>query len=146
MKITRLFFVPLFVVAACEAPQTTPARDTLAAADAEFNEAAFDTIQWPADNAALARGAVVWKIGCAQCHGLEGRGDARFVNERGDTLRPPSFVAADWRLAQNLAAIRRKIFDGNAQGMPHWGSRRMAYRDIDAVAQYIALGIHAGKP
>ena len=151
MKLTHLVLFSLIGLAACnETPQTSagsePARDTLAVANAEFDEAVFDTIQWPSDSAAVVRGAVVWKIGCAQCHGLEGRGDAHFVNERGDTLKPPSFVAADWKLAQNPAAIRRKVYVGNTQGMPHWGLRRMALRDIDAVAQYIALRIHPGNP
>jgi mono/diheme cytochrome c family protein len=151
MKPTRLFLFSLILLAACnEPPQASsgsaPVQDTLAVANAQFDETVFDTIQWPSDSAAVVRGAAVWKIGCAQCHGLEGRGDARFVNEKGDTLKPPSFVAADWELAQNPAGIRRKVYVGNTQGMPHWGLRRMALRDMDAVAQYIVLRLHTGNP
>jgi mono/diheme cytochrome c family protein len=121
------------------APRTAAptARDTLAAAEARFDRTLFDTIQWSSAGAAAERGAFVWRVGCMQCHGPEGRGDAKFVNEQGDTLRPPSFVAADWTLAHNPDGIRHKVFIGNMQGMPHWGLRRMTPRDIDAVAQYI---------
>jgi mono/diheme cytochrome c family protein len=150
MKNTSFFLVALLGLAACnEVPETgaagTATRDTLAAAETQFAETVFDTIQWPSDSAAAERGAVVWKVGCAQCHGLEGRGDAGFVNEQGDTLRPPSFIAPDWQLAQNPREIRRKVYVGNAQGMPHWGLRRMAPRDIDAVTEYITMRLRPRK-
>ena len=150
MKHNHLLLIAVFALSACnEVPEPPVAGsatlDTLAAAEAQFAETVFDTIGWPTDSAAVGRGAVVWKVGCVQCHGAEGRGDAGYVTEQGDTLRPRSFVAADWSLAQNPGEIRRKVYVGNALGMPHWGLRHLAPRDIDAVTEYITKRLRAGK-
>ncbi len=59
----------------------------------------------------------------------------------GDTLRPPSFLQADWRFAEDRDGLRKQVFTGNAQGMPHWGFHGLKYRDIDAVAVYIQQGL-----
>jgi hypothetical protein len=37
--------------------------------------------------------------------------------------------------------LRRMIFVGTAEGMPHWGIRGLAVRDVDAVARYIETSI-----
>jgi mono/diheme cytochrome c family protein len=137
-------FAPLAVIALCACDVTPPreaaqptAQDTMQLAAASYDPAVFDTIGWPSDSAAHARGADVFKWDCATCHGPAGQGDAGFINERGDTLRPPSFVQPGWRFAGDLMGLRRQVFVGNTQGMPHWGLRRMQARDIDAVARYI---------
>ena len=150
MKHNHLLLIAVFGLSACnEVPDTRAAGsatlDTLAAAEAQFAAITFDTIKWPTDSAAAARGAVVWKVGCVQCHGPEGRGDAGYVTPQGDTLAPPSFIAADWQLRSDPGEIRRKVYVGNALGMPHWGLRHMAPRDIDAVTEYITQRLRAGK-
>ena len=134
----------LALVALCACDVSTPreaarpsAQDTLQLAMSSYDPAAFDSIRWASDSAAYVRGADVFKWDCSACHGPAGRGDAGFVNERGDTMRPPSFVQANWRFANDPNGLRRQIFVGNTQGMPHWGLRRMQVRDIDAVARYI---------
>jgi mono/diheme cytochrome c family protein len=96
----------------------------------------FDTIQWPSDSAAIARGAVVWSYSCRKCHGDWGGGDGGFV-QRGDTVRPPNFHDPDWRYANDRVAMRRQIFTGTNDGMPHWGMVGLKPRDMDAVTHYI---------
>lgn len=116
-----------------------PARseaDALTVAEASYDAAAFDTITWPSDSAAVARGSVVWAYSCQKCHGASGRGDGNFV-QQGDTLRPPSLITAEWEFAADPAGIRRRIFTGGEQGMPHWGLEGLKIRDIDAVTRYI---------
>jgi mono/diheme cytochrome c family protein len=110
--------------------------DSVQLATAAFDPAAFDTIAWTTDAEAMERGSLVYRISCSKCHGTEGRGDANFV-ARGDTLRPPSLLAADWRFAEDPMGLRRQIFTGNVEGMPYWGLVGLKYRDLDAVARYI---------
>lgn len=117
------------------------AADTVAAVKAGFTEAAFDTIHWPSDSLRLARGADVFKWGCAECHGPQGYGNGGKVLN-GDTLRPPNFHDPKWRLAGDTDAVRRMVYSGNVRGMPHWGLRRMDPRDIDAVAAYVLQVLH----
>jgi len=76
--------------------------------------------------------------------GEEGYGDGEYEVD-GHTLRPPSFRAADWRFADDAEALRRYIYAGNAQGMPHWGIRRMAARDIVALDLYIRTELRRGE-
>ncbi len=118
------------------------AADTEAVAQARFDPAAFDTLRWASDSLRLARGADVFKWACAECHGPTGHGDGGKVTPRGDTLRPPDFHDAAWRLAGDTEAVRRKVFAGNVRGMPHWGLRKMEARDIDAVAAYVLTVLH----
>lgn len=145
----RLLAIPvlgLLVVAACadseeraaqaEEARRAAAADTVRLAAAAYDEAGFDAIEWDADSVALSRGSVVWSFSCTKCHGLTGLGDGGFVL-RGDTLRPPSFLAADWRFADDLDGLRRYIFAGNVEGMPHWGIVGLKPIDIDAVGRYI---------
>ncbi len=117
------------------------AADTVEVAAAEFAPAAFDTVKWASDSVRLARGADVFKWGCAECHGPSGHGDGgKVVN--GDTLRPPNFHEAAWHLADDTQAVRKKVYSGNVRGMPHWGLRRMELRDIDAVSAYVLTVLH----
>jgi mono/diheme cytochrome c family protein len=110
--------------------------DSTGIAAAAYDSTAFDTIHWKDQKEALDRGAVVWAYSCQKCHGDQGRGDAGFVLH-GDTLRPPSFLAMDWKYANDPEGIHKAIFAGNKEGMPHWGLVPLPAKDIDAVTQYI---------
>ena len=114
-----------------------PSRaDSVGLAMEAFDPAAFDTIAWDSAQAAIERGGLAVRISCAKCHGDGGRGNGNFVIQ-GDTLRPPSFLAEDWRFAEDPVELRRQIYTGNVAGMPYWGLVGLKYRDIDAVARYI---------
>lgn len=119
-----------------EAPRSE--ADEVDTATREYDPAAYDTVQWPSDSAAIARGADIFKWACAECHGEDGRGEGGRVIE-GDTIRPPSFHQEDWPYADDPDALHRKVFVGNELGMPHWGLRQMQPRDIVAVERYIRL-------
>lgn len=120
-----------------EVVQQGPTRaDSVAMAMAAFDPAHFDTISWQTPQEAVERGGLVYRISCSKCHGDGGRGNGNFVMA-GDTLRPPSFLTADWRFANDPAGLRQYIFSGNVAGMPYWGLVGLRYRDIDAVALYI---------
>lgn len=149
MRRLALLLMATAAVAACQQGQSDNAQpnaaDTVAVAEAEYNPAVFDTVKWASDSVRLARGADVFKWGCAECHGPQGRGDGGKVTEQGDTLRPPDFQQTAWRLAGDTDAVRRKVYTGNTRGMPHWGLRRMEPRDIDAVAAYVLTVLHGSK-
>ncbi|MGK7311717.1 MAG: c-type cytochrome [Candidatus Longimicrobiales bacterium M2_2A_002] len=134
-------------VGACDAQQeqerpVTQSEETAQAAQ-QYDPAAYDTVQWASDSAAIARGADIFKWVCAECHGEEGLGDAGRVID-GDTIRPPSFQRENWPYADDPDALHRKVFIGNTLGMPHWGLRQMRPRDIVAVEKYIRLELIQG--
>lgn len=133
--------LPVLALTGCaEPPEETPEAptpaDTVRMAEARFDPAAFDTVTWESDQAALDRGGLVFRVSCTKCHGDAGDGDGNLVVQ-GDTIRPPSFRGADWRFATDPMGLRRQIFVGTEQGMPHWGLEGLKYRDVDAVARYI---------
>ncbi len=148
MRRLALILLATSAAVACQKANSVPAQpnaaDTVAVAAAEFNPSVFDTVKWASDSVRLARGADVFKWGCAECHGPQGYGDGKHVTEKGDTLRPPNFHLASWHLAADTEGVRRKVYMGNTRGMPHWGLRRMEPRDIDAVAAYV-LTLHGSK-
>lgn len=113
-------------------------EETVRYAQEQYDPAMFDTVQWVDDSAHLARGEDVFRWACAKCHGITGRGDGGEVIA-GDTVHPPSFVDPEWRFANDENGLRRRIFVGNARGMPHWGLRGMQPGDIVAVEKYIRL-------
>jgi mono/diheme cytochrome c family protein len=132
--------VALAVASGCAQDQENEtavvAADSVALAAALITPEMFDTISWVADSAAVSRGAVVWSYSCRKCHGNSGAGDGGWV-QNGDTLRPPSFLAADWQYAGDRGALREQIYTGTNEGMPHWGLAGLKPRDIDAVSLYI---------
>jgi mono/diheme cytochrome c family protein len=140
-RVPAIVAVAVAALAACseqEVPeQTEPsAADTLEMAIAQYDPAAFDSISWEKPDEAVVRGSVVFSYSCKKCHGAQGYGDGGFV-ARGDTLRPPSFHDADWELKGDLEGLRRQVYVGSLEGMPHWGLEGLKYRDVDAVARFI---------
>jgi mono/diheme cytochrome c family protein len=130
--------------AAAAAAAAAAVEDSLMnAAQVAFDAAAYDTVTWENDQARLARGQQVYTISCSRCHGREGLGDAGFVRG-GDTLRPPSFREPTWPLASDENGIRRAIFIGTQEGMPHWGLEGLKPEMVDAVAFYIMKGLGSG--
>ena len=148
---SRLVPVLLLATVACagEAPPAdepnsmAAALDTLRTAQAAYDPAAFDTIEWESPQAAAERGAVVFRFSCEKCHGSQGYGDGGFVID-GDTVRPPSFREPDWRFADDHEGLREQIFVGTAAGMPHWGLEGLKPRDIDAVAIHLRETLRGG--
>ncbi len=120
--------------------QTEAVADSVAIAQTAYDAAAFDTVTWESQEAAIERGKTVYQFSCRKCHGETGLGDAEWVRA-GDTLRPPSFREATWRYAQDKVGLRQAVFIGNAEGMPHWGLVGLKPKDLDAVAIYIMEGM-----
>ncbi|MFO7892274.1 MAG: c-type cytochrome [Longimicrobiales bacterium] len=120
-----------------ESADTRTIDETIEAAH-EYDPAAYDTVTWASDSAAVERGRDIFKWACAECHGETGHGDGGRVID-GDTIRPPTFHQEDWAYADDPDALHEKVFVGNSLGMPHWGLRQMRPRDIVAVERYIRL-------
>jgi len=134
---------------ACGAEEEGPSPEELAAAaradslriaQEAFDPAAFDTLTWESQQARVDRGAVVYRYSCVDCHGATGEVETAVVF-RGDTLNPPSLIEEDWALAEDFEALRRAIFTGTGEGMPHFGIVGLGAKDIDAVIGYIQLAI-----
>jgi mono/diheme cytochrome c family protein len=147
MKVSAVVAV-VATVAACEIERTpepdrrdVEARE-VALAEERYDPAAFDTVVWVSQEAAIERGREIYAWVCAECHGPEGRGDGGRVVD-GDTIRPPSFQREGWPFADQPEELHHHVFVGNALGMPHWGLRLMRPRDIVALEQYIRLDLVA---
>lgn len=130
-------------LAACakEAPPpveeaNTGHADSVAMAAEMFDSTGFDTVTWNSPDERLSRGGLVFRVSCNKCHGVMGNGDGDLVAD-GKSAKPPSFVAPEWRFAEDPMGLRKAIFSGAAQSMPYWGLVGMKYRDLDAVAFYI---------
>ncbi|MBT8396334.1 MAG: c-type cytochrome [Gemmatimonadetes bacterium] len=150
----RWFALPLVVVvlavgcgpteeemAAEAAAVAAAAQDSMMAeAVAMFDASVFDTLTWETPEKRADRGAQVYNFSCARCHGSEGLGDGGFVMA-GDTLRPPSFREPTWAMAGDEPAVRRAIFVGTKEGMPHWGLEGLKAEAVDAVAAYVVSGL-----
>lgn len=138
-QVVPLVFLPIAVLSCTvDAPEQADEEAPSAAAAVlpVFDPATFDSIVWPTPRDALARGATVYAYSCAKCHGGGGAGDGRYrVGDR--ILRPPSFLDADWRLADDVVGIRQAIYSDIGRGKRHWGMDRLAPRDVDAVTRYI---------
>lgn len=128
-------------IALAEKAAAAAAQDSLlAVAEAAFDASVFDTLTYESDEAALERGQQVYSFSCTRCHGEEGLGDAGFVRG-GDTLQPPSFKEATWPMAGDKEAIRKAIFVGTTENMPHWGLEGLKAESVEAVARYIVEGM-----
>jgi hypothetical protein len=127
--------------AAAAAAAAAAEQDSLMGEVSEaYDPSVFDTLTWPTSTRRAEYGPTVYISSCAKCHGQTGLGDAGFVMA-GDTLHPRSFREPDWHLAGDLEGIRRAVFTGNREGMPHWGLVGLSYGAVDAVAQFIADGM-----
>ena len=115
--------------------------DSVTTAEAMYDSAVFDTIQWESPDALLERGALVWRVSCQKCHGVEGRGDGSLTMEH--ALQTPDMLAADWQYAGDVTAIRHQVYVGHESEMPSWGLYGLAYRDVDAAANHIEAVIRA---
>ncbi len=143
------------VLAACSGEQEGPTPEELLAASAAahvdsiamalalISPESFDSISWDTPQARVERGGVVFSFSCSKCHGERGAGDGGFVRE-GETLVPPTFLVPDWRFADDHDGLRRHIFSGTVNGMPHWGLHGLKFRDVDAVAAYINTELRSG--
>jgi mono/diheme cytochrome c family protein len=110
--------------------------DSVALALSQLSAETFDTIAWASDSVALARGQLVWSTSCQKCHSADGSGDAGFVSG-GQTLVPADFRSDTWTLGRDRDGLRRAVYTGTEEGMPHWGLVGLKPRDVDAVALYI---------
>jgi mono/diheme cytochrome c family protein len=110
--------------------------DSVALALSQLTVETFDTIAWASDSVALARGQLVWSTSCQKCHSADGSGDAGFV-AAGRTLVPADFRSDTWQLGRDGEGLRRAVYTGTEEGMPHWGLVGLKPRDVDAVALYI---------
>jgi mono/diheme cytochrome c family protein len=109
--------------------------DSVAQAAEIYEAAVFDTLTWENDNARWERGGVVWAFTCQRCHGADGAGKGEdAVNF---DIEVPDMTAADWPYADDLPAIRERIFVGHETEMPSMGLIGLAYSDVDASAHYI---------
>jgi mono/diheme cytochrome c family protein len=127
--------------AAAEAAAAEAVKDSLmTAAEVGYDASVFDTVSWESPERRSEYGAVAYLRSCAKCHGPEGVGDSKFVMG-GDTLRPPSFREPTWPLANDEDGIRRAIFVGTGEGMPHWGLEGLSAGAVDAMAAYIMGGL-----
>jgi len=111
-------------------------EDSVRVAGEMFDASVFDTLTWESDEARIARGAVVYNSSCIKCHGESGGGNGEMAMAR--ELQVPSFLAPEWEYAGDVDALRQRVFVGYSGDMPNWGLVGLKYRDIDAVATYIA--------
>jgi mono/diheme cytochrome c family protein len=140
--------VLMVAAAGCEVERTPEQRteaEEVARAQERYDPAAFDTVVWASQEAAVERGREIYTWVCADCHGPEGRGDGGRVVD-GDTIRPPDFHREGWPYAENPELLHRQIYVGNTIGMPHWGLRLMRPRDIVALEKYIRLELAQETP
>ena len=147
-KLAGLMVVLLFGLTACggaeteEEPQVNTEEalraaraDSVARAIEMYQPTVFDTMTWESDNARWERGGVVWAFTCQRCHGADGTGkgeDAVMFD-----IGVPDVTAADWPFADDLPAIRERIFVGHDTEMPSMGLIGLSYTDVDAAAHYI---------
>jgi cytochrome c oxidase cbb3-type subunit 3 len=82
----------------------------------------------PADKAAVARAAPVFRDQCAACHGPAGKGDP--------TRGAPNLTDAEWLYGSSRDDIRGQIFNGRGGVMPTWGTR-LSPETIKALTVYV---------
>lgn len=109
--------------------------DSVALAMEAYDAAVFDTLTWESDNARWERGGVVWSFTCQRCHGASGDGQGEDAVKF--DIEVPDMTAEDWPYANDIPAIRERIFVGHDSEMPSMGLIGLTYADIDASAHYI---------
>ena len=127
----------LLIMTGCEKHEFEPPSRAaqVAQADSLYSPSMFDTVTWQGDSLRTAIGNDVFAARCRRCHDYLGGGGPRVI--RGDTVQVPSLVEPDWSYANDMEAVRRRIFTGHPDGMPTWGVAGLSAREIDAVAYYI---------
>ncbi len=126
------------------AAQKQQAReDSVRMAEEMFDASVFDTLTWESDEARIGRGAVVYNSSCIKCHGESGGGNGEMAMAQ--ELQVPSFLAPEWEYAGDVDALRHRVFVGYSGNMPNWGLVGLRYRDIDAVAIYIAESMNPAE-
>jgi len=111
-------------------------EDSVRIAEEMFDAAVFDTITWESDEVRIGRGSVVYNSSCIKCHGVSGGGNGDMAMAR--EIKVPSFLAPEWEYAGDVDALRHRVYVGYSGHMPNWGLVGLKYRDIDAVAVYLA--------
>jgi len=104
------------------------------AAAASFTPALFDTIAWHGEDERGVLGNQLFLEHCRACHGSLGEGGTDYALARG--LEVPSLTEPGWAGA-HPDSLRRAIYVGHPAGMPVFGDRKLAPREVDAVAGYI---------
>lgn len=87
-----------------------------------------------------ADGEQLYKFYCAQCHGLQGKGDGPNVT-KDFPVDPRNFTKADEMNKLSDADIRNVILDGGPVAdkspmMPPWG-KTLAKDDVDALIKHL---------
>lgn len=120
-----------------------PDRDAqVAAAEASYESASFDTVQWPDSATRLREGNAVFAAHCRKCHGPLGQAGTDYAAAQG--LAVPSLVRADWPYA-TVDDVRRRVHAGHPDGMPTWSVARLTPREIDAVSAYVLEGLRVER-
>jgi mono/diheme cytochrome c family protein/peroxiredoxin len=86
-------------------------------------------------SASARRGAVLYTMHCARCHGDEGHGDA----EGAERLTPPprDFASRPWRFEPTAPSIERVLREGIAgTSMPAFGAT-LPVSDLEALTQHV---------
>lgn len=115
--------------------QAEARADSVLEAEAQYDPANFDTIAWVDEAETWERGGVVYAYSCVKCHGSDGTGGGELAVQH--ELVMPDLTAADWEYANDVEAIRHRVYVGHESEMPAWGLYGLKYRDIDAVSHYI---------
>lgn len=93
----------------------------------------------PPSEEALARGKAVYtKVGCAQCHGKEGKGDGvqRMFDDKNLPTRPRDFTVGVFKGGHDPASLYRRIAYG-MPGTPMPGSSQMTPEQMIDLVDYI---------
>jgi len=99
--------------------------------DAELNDVTAHVLQLSGaehDAASATRGATLFEINCASCHGLDGKGDR--------TQGAPNLTDADWLYGSTPEVIKASIYRGPYGVMPPW-SERLDEATITALSVYV---------
>ena len=93
-----------------------------------------------ADSARAAEAEQLFKFYCAQCHGLEGKGDGPNVGKE-FPVDPRNFTNAEEMEKLSDADIKNVVLDGGPSAskspmMPPW-SKTLTDEDVDALVKYL---------